>query len=393
MGEKICFLRPFLYFISLFYFSIFLIIFLLLFPKSKNPQLLNQNITIYKNISVLQDQFSPSIVSFFLHRKPINFYAKKKVFYIKDSIHYRMADVAFASPVLYTMKNTIASTENVFIYNNSFYIFDHSCHDRFINYTKTHNKIDEFVVRYESFDSIIAVGHQFSTDFGHWLLEILPMIVAIPSSIKNKSKLLLPKKSFFVTSALEFFNYNLSNVIYGENTFVYGNNVYTMYAANCGRLNQWLLCNFRAIVIEKLNLDTNIASKYVLYNRKKGYSRRIANFNELLYLVQLKYPNTKFEKGIYFDTFDKQVIYFNQIKLIFAVHGSLMANIVFMQENTVVVEMQMEVIKDSFFYCAMLTGKYLIVCRDETISYRKTNPNKINIERALEAISKGLELL
>ena len=385
--------KPFQIIISIFYLITFLTFLTFYFISEESPHSTTQNITIFRNISVLQDEFSPSISSFFLFRKPIHFFPKPKVIYIKGSEHYILADIAFTSPVLYTMKNTIASTDNVFIYNKSIYIFDHSCHDKYINYTDNNSRIDAITLRYESYDSVISIGHQFSTDFGHWLIETLPMFAAIPLSIRNKSKLLLPKKSIFVTSALEFFNFNLSNVIYGQNAYAYGQKVYTIYSANCGRINQWLICNFRAIVIEKLKLDKLTPTKYVLFNRKKGYSRRIANFNKLFYSVEQINPEIKFEKGIFYDTFEKQVIYFNQIRLVFGIHGAVLANIVFMQENTVVVEMQMEIMKTSFYYCAVLTGKNFVVCRDSSISYRGKKPNIINIDIAIEAITKALNII
>ena len=75
------------------------------------------------------------------------------------------------------------------------------------------------------------------------------------------------------------------------------------------------------------------------------------------------------------------------MKLVFAVHGSVLSNIIFMQDKTIVIELQMEKVLPSFFYASILTGKNLICCRDRNISYRSKKPNKANITTIIEAFS------
>ena len=166
---------------------------------------------------------------------------------------------------------------------------------------------------------------------------------------------------------------------------------YTIWTNQCGFLNQWLLSNFRSIVVLKLHLDTEKPKRYVLFNRNKGQSRYLSNFNELVLAAKEMFPLIHFEVGKFYATFVEQVVYFNSMKFVFAVHGSLLSNIIFMQDLTIVVELQMEKILYSFFYASIITGKVLVCLRDRNISYRSTKPNVGNITAILDAFSVALQ--
>ena len=372
----------------IFSFFPFLILLPLTFLRKYDidPHFLNSNITIYRHPILHQNDFPPTLLTRFLLRKPVPYLSNFEPVYVNGSSKYQLSiSCLYESPVLLTINNTIVSTENVYYINNSIYIADIQCHPRFWHWNSSQH--DRLYVQYIHVDSVIAIGHQHSSDFGHWLLETLPAFVAIPKQIRDKSYLLLPSLPYHAENSLKFFGFNISHVIYGENQYVYANKIYSIYSHYCGTLNQWLLANFRSQVILRLNIDQEKPTLCVLFNRNKGQSRFLSNFDDIIKALSIRFPNETFQKGVFYTSFEQQVFYFNKMKLVFAVHGSVLSNIIFMQDKTIVIELQMEKILPSFFYASILTGKNLICCRDRNISYRSKLPNTANISTIIEAFS------
>ena len=74
----------------------------------------------------------------------------------------------------------------------------------------------------------------------------------------------------------------------------------------------------------------------------------------------------------------------------FAVHGSILANEIFMQQGTVCVELQMENWLLSFVYLGPMTGKIVIEGRDSRIKHSKVEENFVDVNYILTLISAGL---
>ena len=348
-----------------------------------------ENVTVLSSPKIITESL-PNKVSCFPLRKPIPLLNNYEPVYLKGASKYKLSLIAlYNTPFYVVMKDVIASSENVIFANNSLYSADLSCNPRYWNWDQKNRT--NVVVRYRTYDSLITIGHQHSSDFGHWLLEVLPAFAAIPKSVRDKSYFIIMRMPKHVEDSLRFFGFNISRVIQGRYANARGLMTYTIWTNQCGFLNQWLLSNFRSIVVLKLHLDTEKPKRYVLFNRNKGQSRYLSNFNELVLAAKEMFPLIHFEVGKFYATFVEQVVYFNSMKFVFAVHGSLLSNIIFMQELTIVVELQMEKVLPSFFYASIITGKVLVCLRDRNISYRSTKPNVGNITAILDAFSVALQ--
>ena len=63
-----------------------------------------------------------------------------------------------------------------------------------------------------------------------------------------------------------------------------------------------------------------------------------------------------------------------------------------MQDNTAVVDLQMEQWLLSFLWLTAYTGKYMVVGRDPRISWRGLAPNQIDVSYVIELVGKALKL-
>ncbi|EAY15333.1 hypothetical protein TVAG_224090 [Trichomonas vaginalis G3] len=134
------------------------------------------------------------------------------------------------------------------------------------------------------------------------------------------------------------------------------------------------------------NLDKVSPTRYVIFNRERGFARHVSNYDELFKELSIKYPNVTFEKGITYNRVIESIKYFNQIKMLVGVHGSQFSNVIFMQPNTYYIEIQMESEKFLMMRIAVFTGKKVILVKDGNIKYREIVDNLVNTKVVIEGI-------
>jgi hypothetical protein len=160
----------------------------------------------------------------------------------------------------------------------------------------------------------------------------------------------------------------------------------------CGDLNAYLVTNLRVRFIKAFNLHRHPPQKFLTFNRR-NMSRCIGNYDELQAALRNEFPSIPWEDSQNFLKLREQALYFDDVKFLFGVHGSVLANMIFMQDNTAVVDLQMEQWLLSFLWLAGYTGKYLVVGRDPQITWRGREPNILNISYVLSLIKAGLDAL
>ncbi|EAX96569.1 hypothetical protein TVAG_041710 [Trichomonas vaginalis G3] len=304
--------------------------------------------------------------------------------YIGNATTADLFTLAFATIYYATYENVICRTDLSFYSNNSIYMQNVNCRTRFYNYSsKEHPYID---IKYNSYDNVICIGHQHSSDFGHWMIETFPLMWYIPKSVLNQSVIAIPRISQFVVDCLSILGVKKSSIIYGDDLYFHAKKLHTVTAPYCDYISYQAILNHRKNIVNSLSLDKVKPSRLVFFNRKRGMSRYLANIEMLIEEASRKYTNSTFELGIFYDRIVDQIKYFNEIKLLMAVHGSLMANLIFMQPETYVIEIQMEHIFFCFLRTAIFTGKKVTVVRDQSISYRSIQDNMVNISMAMSAL-------
>jgi len=289
---------------------------------------------------------------------------------------------------LFELKNEVVTTETVLIRPSGYHLFKYECHPRFWGWTKQqyHNP----TINFTKYDMVTSIGHQHTTDFGHWFLEILPAFAILPSYIVENTYIALPIARNFVVDGLEFFGYSKDRIIEGINFPVFARTLYTVQSSFCGDLNWFLIIRMRDIMIQRLGLNKKAPHRFVMINRVNR-SREIENWKELLSSVRGKWPQFEWEELSLPNTMAGQLRLFNEMKFVFAIHGSILSNIISMQDNTAVIEVQMENWLLSFIWLGIMTGKYLIEGRDSRIAWTTVKKYNVDIPYMLRLIEAGLK--
>ena len=292
--------------------------------------------------------------------------------------------------VLCKMEDVVFTTECVILKPNGYHLFKHACHPRYwgigLPYHNPH-------VTFEKYNQVICIGHQHSSDWGHWFLEVFPGLIALPEEILRESLIALPFARDFVVNNLESIGIDRSQLIVGDNKAYFAHTFITIESTWCGDLNRFLIVNMKTHYYKLYNLSPIKPVRYVLFNRPKGMARHIENYDELMQATKEKFSTVNWESGQENKCIADAARYFASIKLLFAVHGSILANEIFMKEGTVVCELQMETWLLSFIFLGPMTGINQIEGRDSSISYRDKKGNMIDINYAIRMIVRGMNML
>ena len=292
------------------------------------------------------------------------------------------------SQVLFTeLHNTVFTTECVIVKPDGYHLFKESCHPR---YWGEGQKYHYPHITFQKYHSVICVGHQHTSDWGHWFLEVFPALLAIPKSIRITSNIAVPFKTDFIIDNLMAIDVDPRQIIEGDNMPIFAEHFYTVLTTFCGDLNSFLLMNLRNHLVKLYDLDKVRPKRFVIINRPPG-TRHIGNFRDLMDELRKQYPIYPWEEVTFYKDLKSQAIYFNQICFLFAVHGSILANELFMMPKTVCIELQMEKWLLSFIYLGPMTGKIVIEGRDCGISYKNERPNFVDKKYFMKLIKVGLE--
>ena len=165
---------------------------------------------------------------------------------------------------LIEMHDVVVTTECVIIKKDGYHLFKQACHPRYWGLGQRYYYPS---ITFNKYHSVICVGHQHSSDWGHWFLEVYPTLLAMPTEIIRKSVIALPFKRDFIIDNLDVIGINQAQIIEGDNIPIYAEKFYTVDSTWCGDLNIYLLNNMREYFVNSLGLDEKQPTKFVIINR------------------------------------------------------------------------------------------------------------------------------
>ncbi|KAH0785366.1 hypothetical protein GPJ56_010777 [Histomonas meleagridis] len=296
----------------------------------------------------------------------------------------------FDGAKFHVMQNTYFLPDCVFLQNNSYVLLSHACHPRY--WDGLYQQPDKITYNLTYYKKVICIGHQHTSDYGHWFLEVFPVYVALPQNLLHESIIIVPEEREYIYQCLETLGIKREQVIAGHNDAFFADTFYTVSYKFCGDLVPYFIDNFRKFFVKTFDLDHVKPHRFVMYNRKNT-SRSIGNFKEVMDMVHTKFPNIPWEEGEIPKNIEDQAKYFNEIKFFFGIHGSALAGAIYMQPGTAVVEMQMEQWLLSFLYLSRYTSKIMVSGRDPKISWSGLEPCTLDLNYTETLIRRALEKL
>ena len=214
---------------------------------------------------------------------------------------------------------------------NTFTCSDLFCHFEKVNYKKFFT--EDFYKMHSNFDALETIENAFiigsSQNYYHSIIDFFPRVFSYKKSIfKNIDKLIIGNdrlKPIF-EYLLQELKIELEIKIIKNKVYFFKNSVFTINN-NFEKINNLYRNTF---------YDNNLkANRKIFISRKDATSRTIINENELINFLK----NNDFEIiNLSKKKFIDQVKIFNSSKLIVAMHGAGLTNLLFCKNNTKVIE-------------------------------------------------------
>lgn len=203
----------------------------------------------------------------------------------------------------------------------------------------------------QNLNNAIVLINPISGTYFHWLIEVLPRLIIFKEhneDIYKKTKFVISENSpSFVYSSLHIF-LGISNedIIYynGERFLIdklyhqsYLHSYSSKYNISLYRDNilNKLFC-YGENILKKKNTNYKESNENIIISRDSANKRRIVN--ELKLLNELSDFNFHM-LNLDHVRFEEQINIFNKAKIIISMHGSALANIIFCEENALLIEL------------------------------------------------------
>jgi capsular polysaccharide biosynthesis protein len=263
---------------------------------------------------------------------------------------------AYVSPYGVVFKNGMVIKESV--YNSS--IKKNWTH--FISFCK---KITQNKVKKINGDCIV-ITHSWYDNYYHWMIEIVPRLFLMKDELSNKTLIIHKTLLKFHIDVLSKFNFKeivfiddnelakCENISFTSFPNYYTNQFLDMASKRIKlielnvnyllmrEMSQWLLNNNSL-----LNKSTGFLNKKIYISRKKAFKRRIINELELEKMLVANGFVKVFLEDI---SFEQQVDLLNNSGIVIGCHGAGLANIIFMQPNTFVIDLINEHLHEFCYY-------------------------------------------
>ncbi len=192
------------------------------------------------------------------------------------------------------------------------------------------------------FDYLLVHNHM-GTVWGHWIIESLPRLYAA-TKYRNDFVLLLPDRSFYPANVYETLK-PFESRIRGKTYINYKHYIQpkNLFLPSCGvskNNHPELLREYRDFMLSHFKRKTtNNKFEKVYITRRTDRRRKIVNENEVIALMrELGFTILNFNTL----TFQEQVDVCANCKVLVSIHGSALANMLFMAEGSQVMEIRRE---------------------------------------------------
>jgi capsular polysaccharide biosynthesis protein len=280
----------------------------------------------------------------------------------------------------YILNGMIFSTNRLKFYNNYSLIHPIRKKDYIKNLLLLKNKKT-------TIESAIWITDENAYGYFHWITDCLSRLMAT-ESFNAYEAVVLPirlKEIKFINESLSYFN--ITPIYYHKEIPVFIKNLLLpSHTANTGNYNTHLINKLKQkIVGDVLTPPT----KNVYISRQKAEKRKIINETEVVNILQ----KHNFEIHFFEDySFTQQVNLMKETTCLISLHGAGLTNMLFMQENTTILELRNE--NDSTNNC------YFSLANDLNLNYyyqvNKGDSNDthiVNIEVDIELLEKNIKLM
>jgi len=247
-------------------------------------------------------------------------------------------------------------------------------------------------------DTCFWCSDQYSQYYMHWLSETLPRIYLLSLLGFDKPKVILPgptmKNVNFIKQSLSLFFPGIDfTFTENQNIFEFRELIWISQMGQASfQFNPSLMTIFRNFVRGKLKKNLNLQGKRIYISRRNAICRKVINEDEVERVLGRFGVET-----IYFEnySFEEQIKMFSQSDIVIGIHGAGLSNMIFLPEDSFVLEFQRHMPYSSCFYSlanALDLNYYYLFCEpdSEEVGGRKDNVNLYVDLRVLESLLESM---
>jgi hypothetical protein len=237
---------------------------------------------------------------------------------------------------------------------------------------------------------------QYSHYYMHWLSETLPRIYLLSLLEVGNPKVILPgptmKNISFIKQSLHLLFPDIEfSFTENRNVFKFRELVWISQMGQTSfQFNPLLITSFREFIRKRLIDDFNFSKKRLYISRRNAICRKVLNEDEVEFLLK------KFEfETVYLEnySFEEQMKICSQSDMIISIHGAGLSNMIFMPEDSFVLELQRRMSYSSCFFSlanALNLNYYYLFCQpdSEKVDGRLDN---VNLHIDLNALENLVE--
>lgn len=204
---------------------------------------------------------------------------------------------------------------------------------------------------------VAVLAQEGQQNYYHWMVEVLPKLAMLREKEISYDYLYIPTTHAFMRQTLSLLDIDFGRIIEPhEDVFIEADELIVPSAPSLSCYTpQWIIDFLRNTFLpsaKQLSLEKDFA-KRVFISRQKAYQRKILNEDEVFALLEpLGFMRYHLEDlGVL-----EQVLLFHSAEVIIAPHGAGLANLVFAQPNTQVIEIFQEREDDTFWYLSQSLG-------------------------------------
>ena len=300
---------------------------------------------------------------------------------------------------IFELKNVFISPEGIIFKNLKIFVpsLASTLLLNLIGYSFLARQFMGFRKPFVKFDKPVIVAHdQWSQNYYHWVIDLLSKLL-LPGVEMRKCILLVPEYSAdFMMPTLEALGYaNFYKI--KDNSIIQAKTVFLPDRTAVGNLqNPPLLATLRDRLIEALHPRSSQPTRRVYVSRSKSPKRRLLNEQKVVEMLK-KY---EFEH-VYFEqlAFLQQIELMQQTKVLIGVHGANLVNTLFLQKDSIVVELMNAEFTNLVYYKMASTLElpyYLLACTPDPVSADRNDgtiftKNDVDIEVNLAELAEVLK--
>ncbi|EAY14087.1 hypothetical protein TVAG_351350 [Trichomonas vaginalis G3] len=239
-----------------------------------------------------------------------------------------------------------------------------------------------------SYEHVIATGHLYSYNYGHFIGDFLCPLMAMPDEILQKSYIFGKARLNFVNEFFKCLGFEGKYIEAGDREWIYAENLYVTANPNphCAHFGP-LYKKLGDIIKKSLNIYDVIPNRYIVANRK-SHMRVIHNVENLTKALQQSFPENKYE--IVVDekmTLEESAKIFGYAKFMFMVVGSNCFKSLVINPKAVIVLVGTKVYDNSAINVIGSNGNKIVFYVEPKVEHAGYSYNIFNISMAIKASS------